>query len=47
MAQFSAADRLGTVKDGLLLDDAEPFEALLERCQALAEKVNAKVVAKP
>ncbi len=33
------------VDDGLLLDDAEPFDALLSRCQALAEKVNAKVLA--
>jgi hypothetical protein len=31
------------VDDGLLLDDAEPFDTLLSRCQALAEKVNAKV----
>ena len=30
------------VDDGLLLDDAEPFDALLSRCQPLAEKVNAK-----
>jgi hypothetical protein len=29
------------VEDGLLLDDAEPFEVLLQRCQALALKVNA------
>jgi hypothetical protein len=29
------------VEDGLLLDDAEPFDALLQRCQALADKVNA------
>lgn len=33
------------VEDGLLLYDAEPFESLLERCQALAEKGNAKVLA--
>jgi hypothetical protein len=31
------------VDDGLLLDDAEQFDALLSRCHALAEKVNAKV----
>ena len=31
------------VEDGLLLDDAEPFDALLLRCQALADKVNAAV----
>ena len=30
-------------EDGLLLDDVEPFDALLERCQALADKVNAAV----
>jgi hypothetical protein len=29
------------VEDGLLLDDAEPFDVLLQRCQALALKVNA------
>ncbi len=38
-----AEDYLRMVDDGLLLDDAEPFEALLNRCQVLAEKVNAKV----
>jgi hypothetical protein len=26
------------VEDGLLLDDAKPFDALLQRCQALALK---------
>lgn len=40
-----ASDYEHMVEDGLLLDDAEPFESLLERCQALAEKVNAKVLA--
>jgi hypothetical protein len=29
------------VEDGLLLDDAEAFDALLERCQIIADKVNA------
>ena len=29
------------VEDGLLLDNAEPFDVLLQRCQALALKVNA------
>ena len=29
------------IDDGLLLDDAEPFDVLLQRCQALALKVNA------
>lgn len=42
-----ASDYEHMVEDGLLLDDAEPFESLLERCQALAEKVNAKVLAEP
>ena len=42
-----ASDYEHMVEDGLLLDDAEPFESLLERCQALAEKVNAKVLAAP
>jgi hypothetical protein len=36
-----AADCPRMVEDGLLLDDAEPFDALLQRCQALANKVNA------
>jgi hypothetical protein len=40
-----ASDYEPMVEDGLLLDDAEPFESLLERCQALADKVNAKVLA--
>ncbi len=31
------------VEDGLLMDDAEPFDNLLERCQALAGKVNARI----
>lgn len=31
------------VEDGLLLDDAGPFEALLQRCQTLADKVNVAV----
>lgn len=28
------------VKDGLLLDDAEPFEALLERCTDIIGSAN-------
>ena len=36
-----AEDYQRMVEDGLLLDDAEPFDALLQRCQALALKVNA------
>ena len=31
------------VDDGMLLEDAEPFETLMQRCQALALKVNAAV----
>ena len=40
-----AEDYARMVEDGLLLDDAEPFGALLERCQAIADKVNAIVQA--
>jgi len=38
-----AEDYARMVEDGLLLDEAESFDVLLERCQALAEKVNAMV----
>jgi hypothetical protein len=38
-----AEDYERMVEDGLLLDDAEPFDDLLRRCQALADKVNAAV----
>lgn len=38
-----AGDYQRMVEDGLLLDDAEPFEALLQRCQTLADKVNVAV----
>ncbi len=38
-----AEDYQRMVDDGLLLDDAEPFDALLQRCHALALKVNAAV----
>lgn len=37
-----AADYQHMVDDGLFLDDAEPFEALLERCRAIQRKANAK-----
>ena len=37
-----AADYQHMVDDGLFLDDAEPFEALLERCRAIQLKANAK-----
>jgi len=40
-----AEDYQRMVEDGLLLDDAEPFDALLQRCQALADKVNSAVCA--
>jgi hypothetical protein len=42
-----AEDYARMVEDGLLLDDAEPFDALLERCRALADKVNAMVRSSP
>lgn len=38
-----AEDHERMVEDGLLLDGAEPFDALMQRCQALALKVNAAV----
>ena len=37
-----AADYQHMVDDGLFLDDAEPFETLLERCRAILRKANAK-----
>jgi hypothetical protein len=36
-----AEDCQRIAEDGLLLDDAEPFDVLLQRCQALALKANA------
>jgi len=39
-----AEDYPRMVEDGLLLDDAEPFDALLQHWQALALKVNAAVL---
>ena len=42
--QALAEDYQRMVGDGLLLDDAESFDALLQRCQALALKVNAAVL---
>ena len=36
-----AEDYQRMVEDGLLLDDAGPFQVLLQRCQALAIQVNA------
>jgi Nucleotidyl transferase AbiEii toxin, Type IV TA system len=40
--QTLADDYQRMVEDGLLLDDAEPFDDLLQRCQALSDKVNAR-----
>jgi len=37
-----ASDYQHMVDDGLFLDDAEPFEALLRHCQTIEEKVNAQ-----
>ena len=37
-----ATDYQHMVDDGLFLDDAEPFEALMERCRAIQNKANAK-----
>lgn len=42
--QTLAEDYQRMVEDGLLSDDAEPFDVLLQRCQALALKVNAAVL---
>jgi hypothetical protein len=39
--QTLAEDYQRMVEDGLLLEDAEPVDVLLQRCQALALKVNA------
>ncbi|MHB8255262.1 MAG: nucleotidyl transferase AbiEii/AbiGii toxin family protein [Acidiferrobacter sp.] len=37
-----ASDYQRMIDDGLFLDDAEPFDALLERCRAIQQKANAK-----
>lgn len=37
-----ATDYQHMVDDGLLLDDAEPFAALMARCQAIQQKANSK-----
>jgi len=29
-----------TVEDGVLLDDAEPFEVLMKRCADIADRAN-------
>ena len=36
-----AADYQHMVDDGLFLDDAEPFEALLDQCRSIQAKANA------
>jgi hypothetical protein len=36
-----AVDYQHMVDDGLFLDGAEPFDALLERCNAIQQKANA------
>ncbi len=36
-----AADYQHMVDDGLFFDDAEPFEALLDRCREIQAKANA------
>jgi len=37
-----ATDYQQIVDDGLFLDDAEPFEALMERCRAIQKDTNAR-----
>jgi hypothetical protein len=37
-----AADYQHMIDDGLFLDDAEPFDALLERCRVIQQKANAE-----
>lgn len=41
------SDYRGMVEDGLLLDDAEEFDALIERCRRIEEKANAALPATP
>jgi hypothetical protein len=36
-----AADYAKMTEDGVLLDDAEPFEGIIERCRALQDRANA------
>jgi hypothetical protein len=35
-----AVDYQHMIDDGLFLDDAEPFDTLLERCRAIQQKAN-------
>jgi hypothetical protein len=37
-----AANYRHIIDDGLVLDDAEPFTASLERCRVIEQQVNAK-----
>jgi hypothetical protein len=37
-----AADYQHMIDDGLFLDDAEPFAALLKRCRVIEQKVNSE-----
>jgi len=37
-----AADYQHMIDDGLFLDDAEPFDTLLEGCRVIQQKANAK-----
>jgi hypothetical protein len=37
-----AADYQDMVDDGLFLNDAEAFDALLERCQVIQQKANTR-----
>ena len=37
-----ASDYQHMVEDGLFLDDAEPFDVLLERCRIIQQKANTK-----
>ena len=38
-----AEDYAAMVRDGLLLDDADPFDTVMEHCQAIQERANASV----
>ena len=37
-----AEDYKGMVEDGLLLDDAESFEKLMQHCQAIQDRANSR-----
>ncbi|OGQ52283.1 MAG: hypothetical protein A3J24_08005 [Deltaproteobacteria bacterium RIFCSPLOWO2_02_FULL_53_8] len=40
-----ASDYQHMIDDGLFLDDAEPFEALLQRCRVIQKKANVLAIA--